>query len=175
MVSFLVLQVSYSYVYWLSNALSILIVFYVMNKQDNPSYKLAWIIPILLVPIFGGLIYLFLNTQLDTVLFKKRLKDSIDRTRPFYKQDAKVLERIRREEAPMDRLVHYMNGDGGGFPIYDNTEVEYYPLGEDKFESLKRELKKAEKFIFLEYFIIERGKMWDEILQILKDRVSHGR
>lgn len=172
--SFFMLQDKFAYVFGLSSGLSILIVFYVMNKQDNPSYKLAWIIPILLVPIFGGIIYLFLNTQLDTVLFKKNLKDSIDKSRPFYKQDEEILERIRREEAPLDKLVHYMNGDGGGFPIYDNTAVEYYPLGEDKFESLKRELKSARKFIFMEYFIIERGKMWDEILEILKDRVNHG-
>ena len=61
-----------------------------------------------------------------------------------------------------------------GFPVYHNSSARYYPLGEDKFEDLLIELKKAKKFIFLEYFIIEHGQMWDTVLDILKEKVQEG-
>lgn len=57
-----------------------------------------------------------------------------------------------------------------GFPIYRNTEAKYFPLGDDAFEEMKIQLEKAEKFIFLEYFILAPGVMWDSILEILEQK-----
>ena len=64
--------------------------------------------------------------------------------------------------------------DHAGYPAYANTHVEYFPLGEDKFEALMRELKAARHFIFMEYFIVERGYMWDSILKVLEEKVKEG-
>lgn len=71
------------------------------------------------------------------------------------------------------RLADYMR-NYAGFPVYGNTYVEYFPLGEDKFQALLRELEKAEHFIFLEYFIVERGYMWDSILNVLEKKARQG-
>lgn len=60
-------------------------------------------------------------------------------------------------------LARYLHGKGGGFSVYRNTEVTYFPGGEAKFEELLRQLEKAEKYIFLEYFIIDEGLMWGKI------------
>ena len=62
----------------------------------------------------------------------------------------------------------------GGYPIYENTSVKYFPLGDDKFEEMKIQLEKAEKFIFMEYFIVEEGKMWNAILEILERKAKQG-
>ena len=66
-------------------------------------------------------------------------------------------------------FVNYMNSNG--FIIYENTKQEYFPLGEDKYVKLLEDLKKAKHFIFLEYFIISKGEMWNSILEILKEKV----
>ena len=62
----------------------------------------------------------------------------------------------------------------GGYPIYKNTSVKYFPLGEYKFEELKKQLEKAKRFIFLEYFIVEEGFMWNSILEILEEKAKQG-
>ena len=69
-------------------------------------------------------------------------------------------------------FVNYMNSNG--FIIYENTKQEYFPLGEDKYVKLLEDLKKAKHFIFLEYFIISKGEMWNSILEILKEKVKSG-
>ena len=62
----------------------------------------------------------------------------------------------------------------GNYPIYRNSTVEYFPLGEDKFKRLVEELKKAEHFIFMEYFIVAEGYMWDTVREILVQKVKEG-
>ena len=70
-------------------------------------------------------------------------------------------------------LAHYMSQQAG-YPIKRNTSIKYFPVGEDKFEQLKTELWQAKKFIFMEYFIVEQGIMWDSILEILEEKVKEG-
>ena len=71
-------------------------------------------------------------------------------------------------------LARYLHGKGGGFSVYRNTEVTYFPGGEAKFEELLRQLEKAEKYIFLEYFIIDEGLMWGKILEVLARKAAEG-
>ena len=80
------------------------------------------------------------------------------------------LARISRSNA---NLAAYIE-NSGSYPVYGNTNVRYYPLGEEMFEDMKKELEKAKRFIFMEYFIVERGEMWDSILEILERKVSEG-
>jgi len=71
-------------------------------------------------------------------------------------------------------LARYLHGRGGGFPVYQNTEVTYFPGGEAKFAELLRQLEKAERYIFLEYFIIDEGLMWGKILEVLARKAAEG-
>ena len=147
--------------------LSYIMVIYVINNDKNPSFKLAWVILILIVPVFGGVLYLmFGNKQIDS-----RLKSAVLR-HPGIKQ---YLPQKDLPDMPEDqkRLFEY-GYKSGAFPTYDNTEVTFCPIGEDKFAKMKEELEKAEHFIFMEYFIIRSGKMWDEIHEILVRKVKEG-
>ena len=73
-----------------------------------------------------------------------------------------MTEQLNRQDRRMGNLSRYIYTKGG-FPTYQNSSVKYFPLGEDKFKTLVEELEKAEKFIFMEYFIVAEGRMWDTV------------
>ena len=153
--------------------LSAVVVIYIINKNQNPSYQLSWIIPVLVFPVFGALFYLFVEAQPGTRMIDRRLKANIEETKPFLKQQHQVMERLYRESRGTARLAYYMN-EYGGYPIWENTRAQYFPLGDDMYPVLLEELKKAERYIFMEYFIVEKGEMWNTILEILKEKAASG-
>lgn len=146
---------------------------YIINKQDNPSFKLGWIIPVLMFPVFGTLLYILVEADISSRLISKRAAQFVDETADYLKQDEQVEKRLCEEDKLAGNLARYVS-KRGGFPIYENTNVTYFPTGQDKFKRLKEELRKAKKFIFLEYFIVERGLMWNSILEILEQKVKEG-
>lgn len=162
------------YIVWLFGGfttLSIIVVIYILNKNQNPSYKIAWIIPILALPVLGVLLYLFVHTQVGVKAIHRRLLEERKMTKKFLVQNGEVVRKIKKQDELMASTVHYMH-QVAGFPVYRGLNTCYFPFGKDKYQDLLMELKKAKKFIFLEYFIIGRGKMWDSILEILKEKVK---
>lgn len=153
--------------------LSFILVVFIMNGRDNPAFKLVWIIVILALPIFGTPLYLFVEFQLGSKWTNSRLQKMHQYSQKYWSQDQEVLANLEKEDPKMARLVNYVNRYGG-FPVYQNTEVTYFASGEEKFERLQEELKKAKHFIFMEYFIVAKGYMWDTILEILKAKVKEG-
>lgn len=146
---------------------------YIINKRENPSFKLAWIIPVLVFPVFGTLFYILVEADLGSRMYAKRANQLIDETRKYLEQDKEVAARLTKADEQAANLCRYV-WRRGGFPVYENTSVTYFPNGQEKFERLKKELKEAKHFIFLEYFIVERGIMWDSILEILEQKVKEG-
>ncbi len=161
------------YLYGGFTLLSALVVIYIINNRQNPSYQLAWIIPVLVFPVFGALFYIFLELQQERGWIAKRISELAFAMREFLKQDEGVMKRLRKESKRSLRMAEYMN-KYGGFPIYDRTSAEYFPLGDDMYPRLLEELRQAKRYIFMEYFIIERGKMWDSILEILEQKAAEG-
>ena len=153
--------------------LSVLVVLWIINKNDNPAYKLAWIIPILTFNIAGGLLYLLLGNKKPSRQMREELEKIHEETSKYLKQNTEIVEEISRENKTVHGHLNYIN-NAAGFPIYKNTEVKYYSIGEDNYKDLIKELKKAKKYIFMEYFIIEEGKMWNSILEILEQKVKEG-
>lgn len=153
--------------------ISILVVLFIVSKEDNPAYKIAWIIPILLFPIFGGLLYLFLGNKKPAKKMRVKLEKEYDRQKQLMHQDKKVIEEIEAQDMRVAGQVKYLS-DYMKFPIYKNTEAVYYKSGEDNFKDLVRELKAAKHYIFMEYFIIAEGEMWDTILDILEQKAKEG-
>lgn len=162
-------------VYWNIGltVLSILVVVYIVNQKKNPSYKLAWIIAILVFPVFGGLLYVLYGTQGITKRFQKNLQAIADQTQPLLRQDPEVFQALREQSRDAAGQAVYLLNDAG-YPVYRNTRVSFLSPGEAKFERLKAELNRAEHYIFLEYFIIEEGLMWDSVLNILCEKVRQG-
>jgi len=153
--------------------ISAMAVLHILNKQKNPSYQLAWIIPILVLPVFGALFYVFIEIQRGTRKMQKRLAVLIQETAPYLEQDDAVWQKLFQESRRAVHLADYMN-NYGGYPIYDKTHAEFFPLGDDMYPKLLEELKKAERYIFMEYFIVERGEMWNSILAVLEQKVQAG-
>ncbi|HIU74554.1 MAG TPA: cardiolipin synthase [Candidatus Pelethocola excrementipullorum] len=151
----------------------LIIAIIIINREENPAFQIAWLIPVLLIPFFGGLFYLFVQSQLGHRILHRRMSVLIDETRKYAQQKNSVtLELVEKNPAEW-RLAQYAFSQGD-FPVYDNTGVKYFPLGEDKFEEMLIQLEKAEKFIFLEYFIVEEGYMWGRVLEVLQRKASQG-
>ena len=160
------------YFYAGSVLLSLLITLGIINSKSNPAYKIAWLIPILLFPVFGGLIYLLFGSDRTGRYLRKKLQGI------GTEMDNVIGEAHRRsgaEQLPPDAANQSRYISHCAYcPPYQNTTTEYLPLGEVKFERMVEELKKAKHYIFLEYFIIQEGKMWNTILDILRQKAAEG-
>lgn len=153
--------------------LSVIVVIYIVNRPDNPSYKLSWAILILVVPIVGGVLYLVFGGKKIPKALRKEMVTSSNVNAPFLIQDPAVLNQIRHMDPQIFKQINYL-WRNCYFPVYKNTQTEYFAIGEAKFEAMKRELKKAERYIFVEYFIVKQGLMWDSIQEILVEKVKEG-
>lgn len=175
---FLVSAISFFYdkfVYFAaaSSILSVVVLLWIINDNTNPYYKLAWIVPVMLVPILGSFVYVFVKLELGTHVMNRRILDLIDKTAPYMEQDQDTLAELEKISIPEKNAAVYMR-KYAGYPIWKNTYAEYYPLGEDAFASMIHELENAKKFIFMEYFIVEPGVMWDTILEVLVRKAGEG-
>ncbi|MEG2851274.1 MAG: cardiolipin synthase [Hydrogenoanaerobacterium sp.] len=161
------------YIYWGLQIASIVIVGWILSKDDNPSYKLAWVIPIMLVPLFGGLFYIMFGNK----SINQRLRKKIDIYVKSQAEDHRDSSETKRELYEVNPLLYRQSSyieKSSNFPLYKNTQAYYYPSGEEKWYALLAELSNAEKFILMEYFIIEKGKMWDPIFEILTQKAAEG-
>lgn len=149
------------------------LIVYIINKEDNPAFKMAWILPVCLLPVFGALFYLSVLLNPGGLGLKKQVQEIGQVTRRMKIQKEGVREAMKAAGTGISRLGFYLE-DCAGFPACRNTEVTYFPLGEDMYADLLEELKKAEHFIFMEYFIIDKGEMWDGILKILEEKAKKG-
>ena len=148
--------------------LGFILVLGLIKYSKNYSYTLPWIIILLLFPLVGTLMYFILGNNKNNSKVLKNIVKSEKRSKQYLIQD----ESIRKDFKDNSRL-RYLS-DFAGFPVTKNNNVTYYPLGEDTFKEMLKELEKAEKFIFLEYFIINPGTMWNSILKILEKKAASG-
>lgn len=164
------------YAFFIHGALTVLgviVLIYIINSEDNPAFKMTWMLCVMAFPAVATLFYIYVKTQAGTRWMGKRLATLRIETEPYMGQDREVLDALHASRPSYANLAYYLSRHVG-FPIYRNTEVTYFPIGEDKFQALVRELDKAQKFIFMEYFIVEKGYMWEEILKILVKKVREG-
>ncbi len=147
-------------------------VLYIITKQDEGTYKIIWLLLILTVPLPGALLYLIFGNKRTTRPLRKKLAEAKllpaqpDDTAPLYEELAAANGRA----AQTFRTVQTMTG----FPLLPNRSAVYYPLGDDMFPVMLAELEKAEKFIFVEYFILEDGLMWDSMVEIMARKAAQG-
>lgn len=150
-----------------------LITLCIINDDGNPSVKLTWIVLVLVLPVFGLLLYLYNKTDLGHRLMLKALNRTIDETSQFIPRQEELMDSLRDNNHGLHNLAHYTY-DHGGYPLYTNTDARYFLSGEAAFEEILLQLEKAEKFIFLEFFIVDEGYMWGRILDILERKAKGG-
>lgn len=162
-----------AYFYGAVTLLSAVVIIYILNKEENPSFKMSWMIPVTAVPVFGTFFYMLVELHIIERFMEKKLKIRMDETECYLIQNLKVLEQLSKVSRRNANLAHYVK-QYGHYPVYANTNAQYFPSGEAMFEAMKREMKEAKRFIFLEFFIIEKGEMWDLILELLEQKCREG-
>lgn len=155
------------------SAVSILAVLYILNSKSDPTYKVAWIIPITIFPIFGGLLYLLLGGAGLPGRMKKSMGQITEKMKESLYQDNETAELIKGENSVAFNQCKYIE-KYTLCPVYKNSSTDFLPSGEAFFKRLLEELERAERFIFLEFFIIEEGVVWDAILDILIKKAKEG-
>ncbi|MBQ7345832.1 MAG: cardiolipin synthase [Oscillospiraceae bacterium] len=143
----------------------------IISSEDDPDYKVPWLLFVLIVPVAGFMLYfLFYDRKLQK-RFIKRLKTLWDRS--YQKDDTTELRQLEAL-SPIAGTQATMLQRIASAHLFTNTTQQYFPLGEDMHRKLLEDLRTAEKFIFMEYFIIEEGVFWDSILEILKQKAAAG-
>ena len=151
--------------------LSMAIVLSIVSKDVNPAYKIVWIILIEAVPLLGGLLYLLFGNKRPTRRMQGRFLRERRRFAPLLAQQPQQAAGLSGRARGTARYVQ----KNGPFPVWRDTSVTYYPLGEEMFADMMRAIEAAEHFIFLEYFIItENSYMWQTMLEALARKAAAG-
>ncbi|MCX4313515.1 MAG: cardiolipin synthase [Clostridia bacterium] len=153
---------------------SFIICLHIVSRDINPSYKLSWCVLILLAPAFGGLVYLFIGRQKAQRRVRKRFKKASELSQVMLNVANATLLQDRALLNPTGKTCADLVLNSGSYPVYADTETKYYPLGDDFFPDLLADIRAAKKYIFMEYFIIDRGEVWNEIEAALIERASAG-
>lgn len=168
--------------FWLSNLtiyfyivleiLSFIGILSLVNDNRSPSYKIAWITIVLLLPISGYAMY-FLWGRADS---KKKIdRTVINRMRPgeaYLEHDEVLMKEYEKLHPTKSRMSKYMAKEN--FPLYKNNHIEYYSMGEEAFQAIFEEIEKAEKFVLIDFFIIAEGAIWDKLHHILLKKIQQG-
>ncbi|WP_303858216.1 cardiolipin synthase [Aminicella lysinilytica] len=168
----LVFKLAY-YAKWISigfTVVAVILALFIIWRDYNPAYKIGWILLICLLPIMGVPLYLLFGNKRPAKLLKRR----IDPMEQIHLDDLKQEDDIRNIASPrLQRTCSYI-AEKGPYPAWKNTRTKYYPVGDDMFEDMLKDLAKAEHFIFMEYFIFSRGWLWEKVFDILKEKAAAG-
>lgn len=159
------------YFYLAAWATEIFCVIRIIASDDNPDYKVPWLLVVLIVPVAGFMLYFMFYSRKLQRKFVKRLTEM---RRHTYKQDDSELFAKLHKENPTAATQAKMLCNIADTHLFADTKQEYFPLGEDMFRRMITDLETAEKFIYMEYFIVEEGKFWNSILDILKKKAAAG-
>ena len=152
---------------------TLVMMIYLFNSKMDATAKLTWMLVISVLQVAGALLLLFTQTNTGHKMIRNRTAEMIEETKTAIPQDTETTERLKEEDSYTDNLLTYLNRSGC-YPAFGKTETTYFPSGEEKFQAMLTELAKAEKYIFMEYFIIEEGYMWGKILEILMEKARAG-
>jgi len=152
--------------------LSVVVAVSLVNARGNPSYKMAWLIPILLLPLFGGVLYLLFGRPRMRYGLAGYLSRRLAADSGSLAQDPSVQERLRETDRDLAAEARVVAAQG--WPVWEGTQTRYFPSGEAAFAAMKEALRAAKRSIYLEYYLIGEGKMWGEILGILTEKAAAG-
>ena len=154
--------------------LSVLLAIYILSlKNGSIDVKLPWVIIIILFPVFGSIFYFFFRNQRVRKKVRKNLEAQAYATKKISHSPEVIYEELKIKNKDVHNQSYYIYKNTN-MPIYKNTVSTYFESGEKYFDALVEELNKAQKFIFMEYFIIKQGKMWSTVFNIFKEKAKEG-
>ncbi len=172
-VVFTVFQNEFVYFYAFFKFISICVILHIINNDSNPAYKIAWLIPIGILSIFGSLLYLIFGKNRISKRAQKKMRRVESRYKMAIDSREGDLAALREENEEVALQSSYLQR-AAGVPPYRNTETTFFGEGADQFAAMVREMEQAKRFIFLEFFIIEAGIVWNTILELLVRKVKEG-
>ena len=174
MVSFLHFLEDYVPLYFGGSSILIFcMVLYVMNTDADPTVNLAWCGLIAVAPIFGSLLFWYIQLDLGHRITQKVLCDVQRESMGHMADQSALMAKLKATDKPLYDMAYYAARQGGN-QIFENSTAAYYPVGEEKFAAMVEQLKKAEHYIFLEYFALGAGHLWNTILDILLQKAAEG-
>ena len=162
----------FRWLYFLFLALGAVSVLFIITRRKEDAYKLPWILLISILPAFGGVLFFIVHGQSSTKKLEAKRAEIAARLRPYISEDGAAADRYAERYPAERQRSRYLAREG--YPIYAAEEVEFLPSGEAFFAAVLEALRGAEKFIFLEYFIVAEGEMWDEIHAVLREKAAAG-
>ena len=155
---------------WLAG---VIMVIYILNCRKNPDHKIAWIVFILIFPIFGISVYLLWGGGRVIPFMRKKMEKCESHYLPYLKKENSVHQSLKYYDLLHSRQADYLVGESG-YPLYGNSQSEYFSPGENFLPRFIKELQAAQKYIYIEFFILAEGCMWDEIHKVLKQKAGEG-
>ena len=145
----------------------------ILNSKENPSVKLSWCFLVGIFPILGSVVYFVIRYDVGYRWTQKRISYTEAESRKYLPKQEQVLEKLKKEDVQTYRIAQYLHKSCGSL-VSSNPQVKYFTVGEDMFEEMLAQLESAKEYIFLEYFMISHGEMWNKILKILEKKAKEG-
>lgn len=152
---------------------SIVLALFVSSRDMRSTYKTSWIFLILALPLFGIPAYFLFGRSGLTKRTRMKMDAVSSRIRAYSMPAPEVMQKLEQLDASAGQEAQYLT-KYAGYPLYREEDTQYFPCGEAMYPQLLEDLKQAESYIFLEYFIVEPGKMFDPIVEILAQKVKEG-
>ena len=155
--------------------LNFIFAIFIVNSQSQINYKVSWLAVILGLPVIGLVLYILYAYKITTRTLKKLEKNPLNQ---FMSQESKryddheIIENLKSKDNNFANIA--ITNSNHCFPIYNNTNIKYYDMGEKAVEDIVNALKNAKKFIFIEFFIIEYGQFYDLIFNTLIEKANEG-
>ncbi len=160
------------YFYWILEILSIIIIIMLVNENRSPSYKLGWICIVLALPLTGHIMYVLWGKADSKKKIEKKVIAKFRRAEKMLVYDEEAMQAFKEKYPTKSRMVRYMESEH--FPLTRNNHIQYFPMGEFAFNDIIREIKKAKKFVLLNFFIVADGVLWKKLHEILRNKIQEG-
>lgn len=160
-------------IYSVLSVLSALFVIYLISKRDEGAYKMLWLLVMFVAPLPGALMYLFYGNKRTGKVLEQRLKLIADTIPVKLNDDTKTQKQLMEEDKRVAQTFAYVKKITG-FPVLKNDTAEYYPVGELLFGQMLSALKEAKRYVFIEYFIVQEGVLWESMVHVMEQKVQEG-
>lgn len=159
--------------YSVLSVLSALFVLFLISNRGEGAYKMLWLLVMFVAPLPGALMYLFYGNKRTGKVLEQRLNAIHDSIPITLNDDVKVQKQLECEEKRIAQTFSYVRKITG-FPVLRNDTAQYYPVGELLFEQMLSALKAAKRYVFIEYFIVQEGVMWEAMVDVMEQKVQEG-
>lgn len=153
--------------------ISVMMILYLIRKNESPAYRMSWISMMAVFPLLGGLLYLLIGNKRPTKKMQAKIAQEDGKFVSAFRNLPNKVEGLAQVDKRAASLGKYLyNYDM--MPIYSGTRISYFPNGESMMDMLLYDLQNAKEYIFIEFFIVDFGEMFNQIFDILKEKVKEG-